>query len=674
MARRPPVLAALLALLASVLVLAPAREASAWSRGPIRIAGADRYETAVRISSAAFADDADVDAVVVASGESFPDGLTAGPLAALHEGPVLLTARDALPAITAGELERLAPDEVFVVGGTAAVDDAVLMEIGDLLDVTPSRIAGATRYDTATAVASLFDAPAPLAFLASGVDFPDALAGGAAAAIATAPLLLTPPDALPQPVRDELVRLAPPETLVLGGSSAVSDAVVESLPGAKRRLAGADRYGTAAAIAADRVAGATQVVMATGSAFPDALAAAPLARAQGAPVLLTSGCLPPGTLDFVRGNGWRDVTVVGGTGAVPEPGLSRPCTPVPDGELAPGLTLDTHIPDGSTVVRLVGVTRRAGWHVRATTASGDLLSRLHTTDIARRLGARVAVNGTFFLESGEPSYAMAVDGRLLKAPGAGGTVLGLDPTNPDAAFFATPDFEITIDGNEVTKVNSGAPAANEIGMYTREYNRVLDVADPVCIARLSTVGGVTLDAGGNPTQQYTVDANSCDESEIDPAGKDVVAAVAGTEPGNAVESLEVGETVEYKWRVHPMANGVTVVIGGNVTLVSGNQVSTDVTMNTGPFFEERAPRTAVCVREGGALLLVVVDGRQPGYSIGWTPRQLADYLVSIGCIDAVNLDGGGSTALAVDGVLANRPSDRAGQRSVGSALFVAPSG
>ena len=666
MARRPPVIAASLLVLASVL---PALRADAWSRGPIRIAGADRYETAVRISSATF-EDGDVGDVVLASGESFPDGLTAGPLAALKDAPVLLTARDELPDVTADELDRLEPRRVWVVGGTAAVDDAVLLEIGDLLDVTPRRIAGATRYETATAVASLFPSPAPIAFLASGVDFPDALAGGAVAARETAPLLLTPPDAVPQAVRDELLRLAPPETLVLGGPAAVSDAAVESLPGATRRLAGADRYDTAAVVARDRLPEATEVIVATGADFPDALAAAPFARAHDAPVLLTAGCIPTGALEFQRDRDWPAVTVVGGTGAVPEFGLSRPCAPVGRGELAPGLTLDTHIPDGSTVVHLVGVTRRAGWDVRATTASGDLVSRLHTTDIARRLDSIVAVNGTFFVQSGEPSYALAVDGRLLKAPGAGGTILGIDPTNPDAAFFATPDFEITLDDLEVTKVNSGAPATNEIAMYTREYNRVLDVADPVCVAELSTVGDLTLDADGSPTQQYEVDDVDCDRDAIDPAGKDIVVGVAGTDLGNLVRDLPVGDTVTYTWRVHPMANGVTVVMGGNVTLVAGNAVSTDVTDNVGPFFEERAPRTAVCHRPGGALLLVIVDGRQPGYSIGWTPRQLADYLVSIGCLDAINLDGGGSTALAVNGVLANRPSDPAGQRSVGSALFL----
>ena len=675
MARRPPTLVALLALVVSLLVFAPVR-AEAWSRGPIRIAGADRYETAVRISAAAFEDGAEV--VVLASGESFPDGLAAGPLAALNEAPVLLTAKDALPEITVDELERLEPVEVLVVGGPAAVDDAVLAAIETLLDVVPSRIAGATRYDTSTAVASLFPSPAPVVFVANGVDFPDALAGGAAAALAQAPLLLTPPDALPQPTGDQLARLAAPETLVLGGTGAVSDAVLASIDervGAVRRLSGDDRYGTAAAIATDRADAAEAVIIATGSSFPDALAAAPLARHLGAPILLTAGCQPPGTTAFMRDRDWPAITVVGGSGAVPDFGLSLPCTPIPDGELAPGLTLQTQVLGGPVVARIVGVTRRAGWDVRATTASGNVVSRLQTTDVGRRLKTPLAINGTFFNSAGEPSYALAVDGRLLKAPGgipaARGTILALDPTNPDASFYDTPSFEITLDGFSVDKVNSGLPIAGEVAMFTREHNRTVDVTGSYCRAALDETGDLGRDPDGNITQTYDVSAVECSTDSIPDNDADYAVAQSGTPEGDFIEGLE-GEQVTYAWTGHPEANGTTIVIGGNIRLVVDGTIATDVTGNSGPFFSERAPRTAVCTTDTGTMLLVAVDGRQSGYSIGFTPHELAEYLIGIGCVDALNLDGGGSTALAVDGMLANRPSDSGGQRAVGSALFVSP--
>jgi hypothetical protein len=70
----------------------------------------------------------------------------------------------------------------------------------------------------------------------------------------------------------------------------------------------------------------------------------------------------------------------------------------------------------------------------------------------------------------------------------------------------------------------------------------------------------------------------------------------------------------------------------------------------------------------------VVDGRRSGYSIGMTLRELADHLIGLGAIDAANLDGGGSSAMAVRGILVSQPSDPAGERTVGTGLVIVPHG
>jgi hypothetical protein len=184
-------------------------------------------------------------------------------------------------------------------------------------------------------------------------------------------------------------------------------------------------------------------------------------------------------------------------------------------------------------------------------------------------------------------------------------------------------------------------------------------------------GGVLPAADGSVQQDYDVASTSCSSDPIPDSDADVVAALEGTPDGDIVSALT--GRVTYTWRAHPTANGVSVVLGGNVTLVHGGAVSTDITMNAGPFYDVHAARTAVCTLRDQTMLLVAVDGGQPGYSMGMTPRELADYLVSLGCFDAINLDGGGSTALVVDGVLASRPSDHGGQRAVSTSLFVAPS-
>jgi putative cell wall-binding protein len=229
--------------------------------GWTRLAGADRYATATAVSRAAFPSGAP--AAVVASGESFPDGLAASYLAGQVGGPVLLTASDRLSPATAVELVRLRVSTVYVVGGPAAVSAAVVDRLRTVRgepDVTVVRVAGADRYATALAVATRGTGRvtsaavrAPLAasgtaLLASGETFADALAGSAAAAGAHLPLLLTRPNALPSGLLDALDRLGITKVVLLGGTQAVSVQVEQQLTAAGvrvLRIGGADRVQTA---------------------------------------------------------------------------------------------------------------------------------------------------------------------------------------------------------------------------------------------------------------------------------------------------------------------------------------------------------------------------------------------------------------------------------------------
>jgi hypothetical protein len=92
----------------------------------------------------------------------------------------------------------------------------------------------------------------------------------------------------------------------------------------------------------------------------------------------------------------------------------------------------------------------------------------------------------------------------------------------------------------------------------------------------------------------------------------------------------------------------------------------------GSFVAARHPRTLAGVRADGTLLLVTVDGRRPGWSAGVTLHEAARVMRSLRARDALNLDGGGSTAMAVRGRTVNRPSDPSGERPVSDALVVLP--
>lgn len=185
------------------------------------------------------------------------------------------------------------------------------------------RISGANRYATSAAISAATFAPGvPVAYVANGLAFPDALSGAPAAVASGAPVLLVGPTAVPTPVADELERLRPGRIVVLGGAGVVSDAAVAQLKslttGAVTRLSGTDRFATSAAISAATFARDVDVAyVANGLAFPDALSAAPVAGAEDAPVLLVSpGSVPAAVETELRRLRPARIVVLGGTGSV----------------------------------------------------------------------------------------------------------------------------------------------------------------------------------------------------------------------------------------------------------------------------------------------------------------------------------------------------------------------
>ena len=208
------------------------------------------------------------------------------------------------------------------------------------------RIAGDDRYATAAAMSRVgFKTGVPVVYVADGTAYPDALAGGPAARSGGGPLLLTAPTFLPGATAEELIRLKPGRIVVLGGTGAVSSSVQSTLrgytAGSVTRLAGVDRYATAAAISASAFpAGASVVHVATGSTFPDALASsAAAARIKGPILLVTPTGLPAVTASELNRLNPDRIVVMGGTSMVSEAVLTQ---------------LRTH---AGTVTRIAGADR-----------------------------------------------------------------------------------------------------------------------------------------------------------------------------------------------------------------------------------------------------------------------------------------------------------------------------
>lgn len=282
-----------------------------------RIEGGDRYESAAAVARAAFPVSAPV--VVVASGESFPDALASGPVAAKLGGPLLLTQGTALTAPTKAEISRLKPSKIIVSGGTASISDSVLAELKKVAG-TVVRVSGADRYETSRKLVSYAFSSASVAFVASGDTFPDGLSAGAGAAGRGAPLLLvssgpTAADAATASLAKSLKSTA---VRVVGGTVVVSTTTVNTIKAVvsdTQRVAGADRFLTSVAIAKNYFPAATpQVFVVNGLNFPDGLVAAPLAAVKKAPVYLSPGyCLNREALTDLDRLGASQLTLIGGT-------------------------------------------------------------------------------------------------------------------------------------------------------------------------------------------------------------------------------------------------------------------------------------------------------------------------------------------------------------------------
>lgn len=291
-----------------------------------RAQGPDRYETAAAISAANFT--GPVTSVVIASGQNWPDGLSASVLAKTGGGPLLLTRQASLPTATRDELLRLAPSRIYIIGGTSAISTAVQDTLKSLVypRVTViERIGGSDRYNTAALIAARIKAlrggavPRKVV-IASGRNYPDALSAAPLAAAAGWPILLAAPDGLPAATADSIDSLGAASSLVVGGVNALGTQVLDALPD-PTRVAGETRYSTSREIAewgvAQDVLAPQAVGFATGLGFPDALAAGPMLARSRAALLLTD---PQDTGLYswleMRGTTVNAMDVFGGTAVI----------------------------------------------------------------------------------------------------------------------------------------------------------------------------------------------------------------------------------------------------------------------------------------------------------------------------------------------------------------------
>jgi hypothetical protein len=338
-------------------------------------------------------------------------------------------------------------------------------------------------------------------------------------------------------------------------------------------------------------------------------------------------------------------------------------------------------------------------------ASGIVPGRERVADIAARTGALAAINGGYFVVGptdgtpGDFAGVSLIDGRLLSEAVDGRTALLLpaDGEGADVAAVETEHAAVAADGatREVDGLNrepglirgcggDGGDAPTEAPKHdaTCEDDSELVHFTPA-FGQLAVAGeGIeaALDADGD-----VLELRERRGGEI-PADGSVLSATGDAatwleEHGQPGARIRVDHRLLVDGRPLPIEEAGGIVNGGP-RLVAEGEVAISAA-DEGFHWEEdpgfyyrfglrRNPRTMAGVTADGRLLLVAVDGRQPGHSVGASFEEGAAIMRALGAAEALNLDGGGSTALAVGPELVNRPSDPAGERPDADAIVLLP--
>ncbi|QHC70428.1 cell wall-binding repeat-containing protein [Rathayibacter sp. VKM Ac-2801] len=287
-----------------------------------RISGTDRQGTAVEVSKRTFP--ANVPVVYVATGQNFPDALSAGPAAAKANGPLLLVDRDSMSQVVRTELTRLKPAKIVVVGSELSVGSQVYSDLaGYATNRNITRLGGVDRYDTSKKILQYaFPAGSSRAWLATGEKFPDALSASAAAGAKDAPVVLTNgTGSTVDPLTQQIISGLKIRTLTIAGSSlSVSDGIERSITGPViTRIGGTDRYDTSEKLNKAAFTSAETVYLATGEKFPDALAGATAAGYTGSPLFaVRPTCVPRAVLADISASKATQVILLGSTDTLSE--------------------------------------------------------------------------------------------------------------------------------------------------------------------------------------------------------------------------------------------------------------------------------------------------------------------------------------------------------------------
>jgi hypothetical protein len=309
---------------------------------------------------------------------------------------------------------------------------------------------------------------------------------------------------------------------------------------------------------------------------------------------------------------------------------------------------------------------------RVAHASDAAIGLETTSDMAIRYGALAAINGGYFSMrgplAGDSRGALEINDRLLSEPDRGRASVGFFAEDGiTRAVFGRLGFsaEARLDDGTVIPFDGlnrkRGPA--EIVLFTPEFHHTTltpsDGAEvAICEGRIAEIrkgtGSTVIPSSG------------------------MVLSIGAERVTEVLPHLQTGKKVLVETRLLPLLpdpagewdRAEHIVSGGPLLLWNGTRLEEpEAESISRVFFLARHPRTAVGVREDGTLLFVTVDGRRPGKSVGMSLPELTDLMLEIGAVSAINLDGGGSTTMVIDGEVVNRPSGGEPRRNADGILI-----
>jgi hypothetical protein len=346
--------------------------------------------------------------------------------------------------------------------------------------------------------------------------------------------------------------------------------------------------------------------------------------------------------------------------------------------LWPGVTYEQQVQAtsrGPVVVHVMIGPRPGGTTTLEPLLSNEsLLGRETVTSMQKRRSAvatTAGISGDFSsFETGLPSGVLIRETQLLFPPYGDRSSAGVlaDGTLDvrRISFFAT--WQGTGLKHPLHDLNRPV-RENGVGLFTDAYAATTpsyaDAAAAVLFPLPTAVPGVDL---ASPV----VEVRGPGAVPIPPGGAVLVAR--GPAAQQLTAEAAVGSTVIANFILRPVWPGIVSAIGGGPLIVrDGRPIYRANEAFYTSQLQPRAPRAAVGQLADGRIVLVAVDGRQPGYSVGLTTFQLAQTVARLGAVTAMALDGGGSVAMALDGELLNRPSEGR-ERPIANALVFAYSG